>query len=497
MKKNKKMLLGQLMVSTFALFVISVSFGCSPSSSGGGGGTNQSAAVSASLNESIQAQFATQGGTQIPGNTPVDNNIVLDAPPSGVMPFTPGMSANPAITFSAPAGTLVTGIGIRFGDTGPINVLPLTPARLHSRQVGVGFAHHLRKQAQEKKRRSGVDWITIDDTAAVWNPEESSNVIQLTGTGSDSCNAIAASDNISGFGAFPASTASATNGTLQTNCGAADSVKDIWFRWTSPVSGSVTMSTCGTLDQTMDSVITLWANAAGCPTTQIGCDDDSCASGNWDAALTFTAQAGSQYLIQISNYWPLGTQGHPAWSGSLTISSNGGGGGGGSSSGTGSVSFTVPQNICANLSSICHQIICYEYAVTSAGTISRGNIMQVAMQCGNCSEPSCQQLIQGCSGGGSSPYQGTWAGGYSGNCGGNCIPPVVSGGWTFTVSATGAINGSVDGDPITGSISPTGAAAAGTAGGATWSGQISGTSITGTWTDPDCPCNGSFSGNRQ
>ena len=65
---------------------------------------------------------------------------------------------------------------------------------------------------------------------------------------------------------------------------------------------------------------------------------------------------------------------------------------------SGSLQFQVgiPASVCGNLSSICHNIICYEFAVTDAGTISRANINSIALQCGQCDEPSCQQLLMDC-----------------------------------------------------------------------------------------------------
>ena len=53
----------------------------------------------------------------------------------------------------------------------------------------------------------------------------------------------------------------------------------------------------------------------------------------------------------------------------------------------------IPASVCADLANICHDIQCYEFAVTDAGQISRENIMDVALLCGNCDEPTCQDLL--------------------------------------------------------------------------------------------------------
>jgi hypothetical protein len=68
----------------------------------------------------------------------------------------------------------------------------------------------------------------------------------------------------------------------------------------------------------------------------------------------------------------------------------------GQKSGTLSFQFQAPPGVCGSLSSICHQIKCYEFAVTAAGTISKANITQLAIACNNCTEPSCQSLLKEC-----------------------------------------------------------------------------------------------------
>ncbi len=70
----------------------------------------------------------------------------------------------------------------------------------------------------------------------------------------------------------------------------------------------------------------------------------------------------------------------------------------GVSEGTLTFDFQVPDNICDNLSSICHDIRCYEFAVTDAGMVSAANINQVALACAGCDEPSCQSLLTDCEG---------------------------------------------------------------------------------------------------
>lgn len=64
--------------------------------------------------------------------------------------------------------------------------------------------------------------------------------------------------------------------------------------------------------------------------------------------------------------------------------------------GTVAGTMTIPPGICNDLAEICHDIKCYEFAVTRAGQISRANITDLALACNNCDEPSCQELLQSC-----------------------------------------------------------------------------------------------------
>jgi len=53
----------------------------------------------------------------------------------------------------------------------------------------------------------------------------------------------------------------------------------------------------------------------------------------------------------------------------------------------------IPAGICDDLSDICHDIKCYEFAVTDSGKISQSDVASLALMCGNCDEPSCQSLM--------------------------------------------------------------------------------------------------------
>jgi hypothetical protein len=161
----------------------------------------------------------------------------------------------------------------------------------------------------------------------------------------------------------------------------------------------------------------------------------------------------------------------------------------GQTQGTLSFVFQVPDSVCANLSNICHDIKCYEFAVTSAGTISKANITAVALQCGNCDEPSCQELLDSCD---ALSVSGTW----TGECAG--LGVTVQGTFTFGIGSDGSVTGSYDGwdsGDVTGTVQNGQLdAVGGGAGGCQWTGSIGSTSASGSWNCPADDCSGTWSG---
>lgn len=90
----------------------------------------------------------------------------------------------------------------------------------------------------------------------------------------------------------------------------------------------------------------------------------------------------------------------------------------GNASGTLDFTFGIPADICNNLNDICHDIRCYEFAVTSDGSgnsfqVSSANINQLASACGGCDEPQCVALMGpdcGAAGGDGNPrFNLTWS----------------------------------------------------------------------------------------
>lgn len=84
--------------------------------------------------------------------------------------------------------------------------------------------------------------------------------------------------------------------------------------------------------------------------------------------------------------------------------------------GVGALPFNIDPSVCENIAEICHDIKCYEFAYTDAGTISQSDLQDIALICGACEEPSCLDLLDeatcnGIAGEDGSPrFNLTWSG---------------------------------------------------------------------------------------
>lgn len=119
--------------------------------------------------------------------------------------------------------------------------------------------------------------------------------------GADNC---ADAPGITGFGNFTFDNTFATTDGQDHGLCAKDGdpgiALDLWWRWTSPVSGPVTISTCGLTD--VDTEIAIYApNAICAPGDEalIFCDDQNCLN---QTEITFLATVGQEYLFRIGSY---------------------------------------------------------------------------------------------------------------------------------------------------------------------------------------------------
>jgi len=118
--------------------------------------------------------------------------------------------------------------------------------------------------------------------------------------GSDDCSGAEA---ISGSGPFTFNNTSATTGAQgQSNAacdffGTTGIANDVWFVWTAPSTGPITLILCGLTN--IDSKVAIYAGG-GCPSGgAIACNDDAC---NLQSQLSIYVTGGNQYMIQLGNY---------------------------------------------------------------------------------------------------------------------------------------------------------------------------------------------------
>jgi hypothetical protein len=124
---------------------------------------------------------------------------------------------------------------------------------------------------------------------------------------------------VTGLGTFPFDNRGATatgNPAANSACvGAGNNYGlTVWFRWTAPCNGSITISTCAGNAGT-DLVLPLWQfTGASCATlgaTTFACGDDDCAEVGGPSAVTFTAVQGTEYIFAIGT-----------WNGSAGVAGN-------------------------------------------------------------------------------------------------------------------------------------------------------------------------------
>jgi len=133
----------------------------------------------------------------------------------------------------------------------------------------------------------------------------------LVAGGSDNCANASTADAISGAGTFAVTNVGATNGAPDA-VGCVNTQLDVWFFWSSPVAGTVTVALCG--GATADTVLTVWNDGApsgSCPTTSVVCNDDFC---GLQSSVTFSASAFTNYFFQIGAFGAATT-----YSGTFTV----------------------------------------------------------------------------------------------------------------------------------------------------------------------------------
>src|SRR5207244_12993884 len=80
------------------------------------------------------------------------------------------------------------------------------------------------------------------------------------------------------------------------SCACGQNGHSVWYRFTPEYSGEVTIATAGS---SYDTVLTVFTGSCGTPVPLV-CNDDS--NGTLQSQVSFTATAGTTYLIEITSY---------------------------------------------------------------------------------------------------------------------------------------------------------------------------------------------------
>jgi hypothetical protein len=122
--------------------------------------------------------------------------------------------------------------------------------------------------------------------------------------GADSC---VSPTVIAGTGSFACSNGAATTGAqgqIEALCdlsGTTNIDRDVWFTWTAPSTGGLTLSLCG-LSSSLDTKVAIYPGAT-CPVngTALACDDDLCTFAG-PSELYLNVTAGQSYVFQLGMF---------------------------------------------------------------------------------------------------------------------------------------------------------------------------------------------------
>ncbi|HJN80150.1 MAG TPA: hypothetical protein QF455_04705, partial [Phycisphaerales bacterium] len=95
-----------------------------------------------------------------------------------------------------------------------------------------------------------------------------------------------------------------TDGVLHSDCQwDGQTYNDLWYRWTAPCTGELTVSTCDIADYDTDLVV--YHDSGSCPPDDsdlLACNDDGPGCGGYTSHLTATVFEGQTFLIRVGGY---------------------------------------------------------------------------------------------------------------------------------------------------------------------------------------------------
>jgi hypothetical protein len=121
-------------------------------------------------------------------------------------------------------------------------------------------------------------------------------------------NMCTAATLITSYGTYLGSNVGASTDGAPHPCGASTSSSavgrnDVWWRFSPPANGTVTIDTCGSA---FDTVLSVHTDCPGTPGNQVACNDDTgttnCPSNGLNSRVTFSGTAGFIYYIRVAGY---------------------------------------------------------------------------------------------------------------------------------------------------------------------------------------------------
>lgn len=121
-------------------------------------------------------------------------------------------------------------------------------------------------------------------------------------------NMCTAATLVTSYGTFTGSNVGATSDGAAHPCGSSTSSSsvgrnDVWWRFSPPASGTVTIDTCGS---SFDTVLSVHTDCPGTPANDVVCNDDTgttnCPSNGLNSRVTFSGVAGNIYYIRVAGY---------------------------------------------------------------------------------------------------------------------------------------------------------------------------------------------------
>jgi C1A family cysteine protease len=310
----------------------------SASSGGGSGSGTLTIVVSGSaVSPPVITSAATATGTV---GTAFTYNIVANGSPTsyGASGLPSGLTVDTAtgVVSGTPAlpGTFQVGLSaVNAGGTGartltltinpaPISVPVITSAATASVNAGSAFSYRI--TASNSPTSFGADGLpaelTVNSTSGVISGTltlarqyaVTLRAINASGTGYKNLLLTVlgdssfgpANDGFANRAALSGTNVSVTGGnvnaTAQTgepNHAGYTASKSVWWTWTAPVSGVVTLDTIGS---SFDTVLAVYTGSAVTNLTGVASDDDG--GGNRTSRLTFNAVAGTIYQIAVDGY---------------------------------------------------------------------------------------------------------------------------------------------------------------------------------------------------